>query len=312
MYEMTDKVLYEIKKVIAGKDEVIKRIWMAILAKGHVLLDDVPGVGKTTMAMAFAAALGLDARRIQFTPDTMPSDITGFSFYDNGNLKVQQGAVMTNMLLADEINRTSAKTQSSLLEAMEEGRVTVDGKTYPLPEPFVVLATQNPVGSIGTQLLPESQLDRFLFRLHIGYPDHEAQINLMKARHTGNPLEKVEAVTDIEGLMSVIQTVEKTHISDIIYDYIATLCEASRSHEMVTLGVSPRASLALCRASKARAFLAKRDYVIPEDVRDVANDVFAHRIVLSSRARLNEYTAELVTDDILKNIQAPPLTENNA
>lgn len=311
MYEITEQVLGEIKKVIVGKDDVIAKIWMAILAGGHVLLDDVPGVGKTTMAMSFARALGLDVKRIQFTPDTMPSDITGFSIYDNGALKVQPGAVMTNLLLADEINRTSAKTQSALLEAMEEGRVTIDGTTYPLPEPFVVLATQNPVGSAGTQLLPESQLDRFLFRLHIGYPDHQSQIDLMKARHTGNPLDKVEAVMDIARLTETIGEAEKTHVSDLIYDYIASLCEATRSHAMVTLGVSPRASLALCRASKAHAFLSRRDYVTPEDVQAVVQDVFSHRLVLSSKARLNEYTPELIISEILQQVKTPVLTETN-
>lgn len=309
-YEVTDQLIREVKKVIVGKDEVLYKVWMTILARGHVLLDDVPGVGKTTMAMGFARALGLDVKRIQFTPDTMPSDITGFSVFEQGHLKYQEGAVMTNLLLADEINRTSAKTQSALLESMEERHVTVDGVTYPLPVPFIVLATQNPVGSAGTQHLPSSQLDRFMLKLSIGYPDHASQIELMKARHTGNPLDQVQPIMTRDTLLQVIDEVEQVYMADEIYDYIARLCEATRSHEMIRLGVSPRASLALCRVSKARAFLERRDYVIPEDVAAVVSDVFAHRLVLSSRAKLHDYTAEGLMETILKAIPKPVLTEH--
>lgn len=308
-YEVTDQLIREVKKVIVGKDEVLYKVWMTILARGHVLLDDVPGVGKTTMAMGFARALGLDVKRIQFTPDTMPSDITGFSVFEQGLLKYQEGAVMTNLLLADEINRTSAKTQSALLESMEEGHVTVDGTTYPLPAPFVVLATQNPVGSAGTQNLPSSQLDRFMLKLSIGYPDHASQIELMKARHTGNPLDQIQPVLTKERLLSVIDEVEQVYMADAIYDYIALLCEATRNHEMIRLGVSPRASLALCRAVKAKAFLDRRDFVTPEDVEAVAPDVFAHRLVLSSKAKLHDYTAEGLMAEILARTAKPILTE---
>lgn len=308
-YEITDQLIQEVKKVIVGKDEVLYKVWMAILAKGHVLLDDVPGVGKTTMAMGFARALGLDVKRIQFTPDTMPSDITGFSVFEQGSLKYQEGAVMTNLLLADEINRTSAKTQAALLESMEERHVTVDGVTYELPSPFIVLATQNPVGSAGTMMLPSSQLDRFMLKLSIGYPDHASQIELMKARHTGNPLDSINPVLTKEALLQVIDEVEQTYMADEIYDYIARLCEATRSNEMIRLGVSPRASLALCRVSKAKAFLDKRDYVIPEDVAAVAGNVFSHRLVLSSKAKLHDLTAENLMESILKNTQKPILTE---
>lgn len=311
MYEVTERIIEEIRKVIIGKDEIVEKIWMSILSRGHVLLEDVPGVGKTTVAMTFSKALGLDVKRIQFTPDTMPTDITGFSVYEQGHLIYQPGAVMTNVLLADEINRTSAKTQSALLESMEEGRVTVDGETHVLPEPFFVLATQNPVGSAGTQNLPNSQLDRFLMKLHMGYPDYESQLSMLRERHTGNPLDHVKPILGKEELKEVMDTVANTHISDLIYGYVIQICEATRNHEMVQLGVSPRASLALCRVIKARAFINKRDYVIPEDVKAVVKDVFGHRLVLSSKARLNEYTPERILDEILSRVEEPKLTEKN-
>ncbi len=308
-YEINERVLGEIKKVIVGKDEVIKKIWISILAKGHVLLDDVPGVGKTTMAMSFARVLGLDVKRIQFTPDTMPSDIVGFSVYDQGRLKYQEGAVMTNILLADEINRTSAKTQSALLEAMEEGHVTIDGVTHPLPEPFVVLATQNPVGSAGTQNLPSSQMDRFLMRLQIGYPDFQSQMELLKARHKGNPLDQVEKILSKEELKAVTAQVEEVYIADPVYEYVVKLCEATRHHELLKLGVSPRASLALCRAVKAKAFLENRDFVTLEDVADMVSDVFVHRLVLSSKARLHDQTASGIMNEIIENTEKPMIRE---
>lgn len=309
MFEVTEAVMGQVKKVIIGKDDVIEKIWMAILAQGHVLLEDVPGVGKTTMALSFAKALGLEQKRVQFTPDTLPSDIIGFSVFDKEKLVYQPGAVMTNLLLADEINRTSSKTQSALLEAMEEKHVTVDGVTHPLPNPFIVLATQNPVGSAGTMRLPNSQLDRFMMKLHMGYPDLQSQISLMKDRGHGNPLDQVEAVLSGAELQQVIAQVADTHIADSVYDYIARLCEATRHHPMVQLGVSPRASLALCRTAKAYAFVQKRDFVVPEDVAAVVKNVFAHRLVLSSKARLNDYTPEMVLDEVLQSEQMPEQTE---
>lgn len=311
MYEITEKIICEVKKVIVGKDEVVSKIWTAILAQGHVLLEDVPGVGKTTMALSFAKALGLDEKRVQFTPDTMPSDIIGFSVFDHGKLVYQPGAVMTNLLLADEINRTSSKTQSALLEAMEEKRVTVDGETRPLPVPFVVLATQNPVGSAGTQNLPNSQLDRFIMKLQMGYPDLKSQIDILKDRGYGNPLDQVEPIMTKEELIDVIDKVGQTYMADSIYDYIARLAEATRNHPMIQLGISPRGALALCRVAKARAFVNKRDYVIPEDVAASAKDVFAHRLMLSSKARLNDRNAEMLVDEILASTEPPVLTENN-
>ena len=311
MYDITERIIREVKKVIVGKDEVVSKIWTSILAQGHVLLEDVPGVGKTTMALSFAKALGLDEKRIQFTPDTMPSDIIGFSVFDNGKLVYQPGAVMTNLLLADEINRTSSKTQSALLEAMEEKRVTVDGETRPLPIPFIVLATQNPVGSAGTQNLPNSQLDRFIMKLQMGYPDLKSQINILKDRGHGNPLEQVEAIITKDELIHVIDQVKQIYIADSVYDYIARLVEATRNHPMIQLGISPRGALALCRIAKARAFVNKRDYVIPEDVEMSAIDVFAHRLMLSSKARLNDRNAEMIIKEILEATKQPAMTEKN-
>ena len=301
MYELTRKIQNEISRVVIGKDDVVRKVLMAILAKGHVLLDDVPGVGKTTMALAFAKVLGLETKRVQFTSDTLPSDIIGFSVYEreSGSLQYKPGAVMTNLLLADEINRTSSKTQSALLEAMAEQQVTVDGMTRPLPSPFIVLATQNPVGSAGTQLLPNSQLDRFLIRLHMGYPDRQSQIAIMQDRHHANPLDSVEPVLDIAALQKLIAACTQVHMADDVYAYTAELAEATRKQSMVRLGISPRGALAMCRAAKAAAFLAGRDYVTPDDVAAVFPDVCAHRLILDAKARLHEVSAEQILGDIL-------------
>lgn len=311
MFELTQRIQKEIKKVIIGKDQVVSRVLMAILAEGHVLLEDVPGVGKTTMAMSFARVLGLDSRRIQFTSDTMPSDIIGFSVYDrqSGGLSYKPGAIMTNLLLADEINRTSSKTQSALLEAMEERRVTVDGKTYDLPRPFVVLATQNPVGSGGTTALPSSQLDRFMVQLSMGYPSRESQIEIMRDRNHANPLDNLKPVTDIQTLNALIQQVRDLTVSDLIFAYVSDLVEATRDHPQVQLGISPRGALAVCRAMKAYAFLQGRDYVIPMDAAQVFPAVCCHRLVLSPKARLHEYTAETVIAEILDTVPRPDVAE---
>ena len=308
MYEITQNVLREVKKVIVGKDNVIEKIWISILAQGHVLLEDVPGVGKTTMALAFSKALGLDTKRIQFTPDTMPSDIIGFSLPGKDGMVYQPGAIMTNLLLADEINRTSSKTQSALLEAMEERQVTVDRVTHPLPEPFVVLATQNPIGSAGTQELPNSQLDRFLMKLSMGYPDLASQIAILKERSEAEPLQTVCAVAGQTELREAVAQTRKTHLADTVYDYIARLSEATRVHPMVRLGISPRGALALCRCGKAAAFAAGRDYVLPQDVQEMAPYVFSHRLMLSAKARLNELSAESVVTEILSCTPMPAMT----
>ena len=307
MNQIINDILQEIEKVIVGKNENVEKILMAVLAGGHVLMEDVPGVGKTTTAMTFAKVLGLDTRRVQFTSDTVPSDIIGYSVYDkeSGTFVFKPGAVMTNLLLADEINRTSSKTQSALLEAMEELHVTVDGQTYALPKPFVVLATQNPVGSAGTQLLPSSQLDRFMIKLSMGYPDFESQVNILKERHSENPLNKIRAIIDIEKLQELIQETASVEVADVIYEYVTRLTQATREHPLVQLGISPRGALAVCRMAKAYAYLQGRDFVIPEDVETIFGDVCAHRLVLGTKARMMEEKPETVIEAILQSVKMP-------
>jgi len=297
----------EVKKVILGKDECIGKVMAAILAGGNVLLEDVPGVGKTEMAIAFSRAMGLKSNRIQFTPDVMPSDITGFSMYqkESGRFVYYPGAVMCNLLLADEINRTSPKTQSALLEVMEEGSVTVDGVTRQVPKPFIVLATQNPVGSYGTQRLPEAQMDRFLICISMGYPNLEDEIALLKSRHRGKPLDAVEAVTDGDKLQEMQRETEEIFIHDSIYRYMAVLSDATRKSQFLELGISPRGTLALGRMSKAYAFLKNREYVVPGDVKSALIDVGVHRIRLNQKAKLNRRTAVDILEEVLRQIPEP-------
>ncbi|MGN0978002.1 MAG: AAA family ATPase [Faecousia sp.] len=307
MNQRIPEILQQIETVVVGKNEIVEKILMAVLAGGHVLMEDVPGVGKTTTAMAFAKVLGLDSRRVQFTSDTVPSDIIGYSVYDkeSSSFVYKPGAVMTNLLLADEINRTSSKTQSALLEAMEELHVTVDGQTYDLPKPFVVLATQNPVGSAGTQMLPSSQLDRFMIKISMGYPDFESQINILRDRHTENPLDKVLPVVDIDQLQALIRETANVEIQDVVYEYVTKLTQATREHPMVQLGVSPRGALAVCRMAKAYAYLHGRDFVIPEDVAAVFPDVCCHRLVLATKARMMEERPETVIRSVLDSVKMP-------
>ena len=307
MREKIKEILEQIETVIVGKNDVMERILMAILAGGHVLMEDVPGVGKTTTAMTFARVLGLETRRVQFTSDTMPSDIIGFSVYDkaSGKLVYKPGAVMTNLLLADEINRTSSKTQSALLEVMEEGQVTVDGQTHKLPDPFVIIATQNPVGSAGTQLLPQAQLDRFMVRLEMGYPDFASQVNILRDRQTGDPLEAVVTVSSGLDLLTMQAQARQVHMADTMLEYVTSLAEASRSHPLVVLGVSPRGALAVCRMCKSRAFMEGRDYVLPDDVAYIFADVCAHRLILSPKARIAETTAKDVLAEVLQQVARP-------
>lgn len=304
MYEVTEKIIREVKKVIVGKDEVVSKIWTAILAQGHVLLEDVPGVGKTTMALSFAKALGLDEKRVQFTPDTMPSDIIGFSVFDKEKLVYQPGAVMTNLLLADEINRTSSKTQSALLELMEEGAVTIDGVTHPLPSPHIVIATQNPITCVGTQKLPESQLDRFLIRLTLGYPDENSEIALLMARQGHNPLDDIQPAADAQTIERMRREVETVYVSDVIYRYIVALTNATRNHPHIRLGISPRGSLALMQMAKACAYAQGRDYLLPDDVIYVCSDVFCHRLLL--RNQMDETRKpEQIVREILDKVPVP-------
>lgn len=307
MNQKIQQILQEIEKVIVGKNEVVEKILMAVLASGHVLMEDVPGVGKTTTAMTFAKVLGLDTKRVQFTSDTVPSDIIGYSVYDKQTEKFvfKPGAVMTNLLLADEINRTSSKTQSALLEAMEERRVTVDGETYDLPNPFVVLATQNPVGSAGTQMLPSAQMDRFMIKTSMGYPDFESQISILRDRHSENPLNRISAMVTAEELQDLIRQAERVHVGDYVYEYVTRLTQATREHPMVQLGVSPRGALAVCRMAKAYAFLYGRDYVIPEDVAAVFPDVCCHRLILGTKARMMEESPLTIIQNVLDQVTMP-------
>lgn len=301
-------ILQEIQKVILGKKEVVEKVMMAILADGHILLDDVPGVGKTTLAVALGKALGLDYQRIQFTPDVLPSDIVGFSIYDKstGNFRYMPGAVnRANLLLADEINRTSSKTQSALLEAMEERQVTVDGNVYPLPKPFLVIATENHVGAAGTQLLPHAQLDRFLVRLTIGYPDFETQMDIIRDRAVANPMDHVAQVADQEQILAMQKEAAAVTMKDEIVAYIARLAIASREHPMVELGISPRGAIAIGRMARACAYVRGRDYVVPEDVQAVFTAVCAHRLLLSQKAKAARLTSGTVLEEILKETKAP-------
>ena len=307
---MADKIRElrtELAKIIKGKSEITDKIIMAVLAEGHVLLEDVPGVGKTTTALALSRLMGMEFQRIQFTPDVVPSDVTGFTMYDkeSNSFIYRPGSVMCNLLLADEINRTSSKTQSALLEVMEEGLVTVDGESHPVPKPFVVIATENPVGSSGTQRLPESQLDRFMISTTMGYPDHGSLVDILRDRQEVNPLQNAKAVLNSEEILELQAQVRKVYVSDEVLSYIADLAEATRKHELIMLGLSPRGTLALCRMAKAAAYLAGRDYMVPEDVVNVFEDVAGHRMVLESRARYEEKTARQILGEILETVPSP-------
>ena len=308
MHTIIDAILTEVQKVILGKRDVLEKVLMAILADGHVLLDDVPGVGKTTLAIALSRALGLSYQRVQFTPDVLPGDIVGFSMYDRntGSFRYMPGAVnRANLLLADEINRTSSKTQSALLEAMEERQVTVDGTVYPLQKPFLVIATENHVGAAGTQLLPHAQLDRFLVRLTIGYPSFEAQMDMIRDRATANPMERLRQVASCADILTMQREAAAITMNDEILAYITRLCIASRAHPMVELGISPRGALAVSRMARACAYLRGRDFVVPEDVREVFTDVCAHRILLSRKAAAAHLTARAVLEQLLEEVNEP-------
>ena len=296
-----------IGKVIVGKDEVIELLLIALMCKGHVLLEDVPGTGKTTMVSALAKSLDCSFNRIQFTPDVVPSDVTGFTMvnFKTGEMDYHPGAIMCQIALADEINRTSPKTQSALLEVMEEYQVTVDGVTHPLPDPFVVIATQNPVGSAGTQLLPQAQLDRFMVRLVMGYPDFASQVNILRDRRTGDPLDAVDTVSSAAALLEMQAQARAVHVADALLEYITHLAEASRTHPLVTLGISPRGALAVCRMCRSRALMEGRDYVLPDDVAHIFSDVCAHRLILSAKARITETSASDVLAEVLAAVPRP-------
>ena len=306
MNQQAESILSEVKKVIVGKDNVLLRALTAILSRGHILLEDVPGVGKTTLALAFSRAMGIEYRRIQFTPDVVPSDIVGFSIYDKatGALQYKPGAVMCNLLLADEINRTSSKTQSALLEVMEERQVTIDGETHPLPDPFIVIATQNPVGTAGTQLL-QAQLDRFMVRLKMGYPDFNSQVSILRDRRAENPLGSVAQAVDRAAIQRMQREAEQLRVADSILEYITHLAQATRESPVVQLGVSPRGALATLKMAQAHAYIQGRDYVLPEDAAAVFGDVCAHRLILSPKAKLAGKAQEDVIREVLSSVRMP-------
>ena len=306
-YAAASRLTSEIEKVIVGKHREVLLLITAMLAGGHVLIEDVPGVGKTTLAAALAKAAGLDFRRAQFTPDVTASDITGFNIYNRReeNFEFTPGLVMTNILLADEINRASPKTQSALLEAMEEGRVTVDGKTYILPDPFMVIATQNPSVFVGTYPLPEAQLDRFSMKLSMGYPTPDEEMRIVEERTAADPLDAVSPVAGAKLISFLRALTTDVRIDRSLYKYLVLLVSATREHRSVSLGASPRASLALKRLSQAYAFMHGRNYVVPEDISDIFRAAIGHRIILKQEAQLGGVTCAAVLEDVLKSVPVP-------
>ncbi|MBQ4284423.1 MAG: MoxR family ATPase [Lachnospira sp.] len=303
-------VLKEVKKSVIGKDETICKVMMALLARGHVLIEDIPGVGKTTMALAFAKALGLECNRMQFTPDVMPSDILGFTMYNKATNKFEykQGAAMCNIFLADEINRTSPKTQSALLQVMEEGMITVDGKSTKLPDPFMVLATQNPLGSAGTQKLPESQLDRFMIKISMGYPSVADEISILRNKQESDVKIKSETVITEEEFKGLRETVDKVFVDDSVLEYVANIAKATRNSSDILQGISPRGSVAIVAMSKAMAFLRGHEYVLPSDVQYVITDTVSHRIVLNKGLRRSNLTEKEIIATIMNSVPAPTIS----
>ncbi len=306
-YETAKAVMEEVARVVTGKDDCIKKAFAAILAGGHILIEDVPGVGKTTLAVAFSKVMGLENHRVQFTPDVLPADILGFNMYrkETGDFVYYPGTIMCNLFLADEINRTSPKTQSALLEVMEEGKVTVDGVSREVPKPFIVMATQNPKGSAGTQLLPESQLDRFMICMSMGYPDVKSEIAIARGRSSSANMVELQPVIGAQELEALCGMVEDVYMSESIYTYIVALVGKTRENSYIELGVSPRGTIACVRMAKAWAFLQGRNYVMPEDVADIFLDIAKHRIVLNTKARVTHMTEEAILSEILSVTKQP-------
>ena len=304
MSQKLEQVQAEVNKVIKGKEDVVKKVLAAVIAGGHILMEDIPGVGKTTLATTFAKSMSMHYKRVQFTPDVLPSDILGFSMYNSATkeFEYREGAVFTNLFLADEINRTSPKTQSALLEVMEEKTATVDGVTRPLPDPFVVIATENPYGSSGTQMLPESQLDRFMVCLSMGYPSHADAVAILKG-NAGKPLSKVQEVISMEEVLALRAMTNDLYVKDEIYEYIVNLVEATRTMEIFSMGASPRGTIALLRMAKA--MIDGRDYVCAKDVQDVARDVLGHRVKLSARGKAQGITMQQAIGMVIANVTAP-------
>lgn len=303
------RIIAQIRQVVVGKDPVLLWVLAAILAKGHILLEDIPGVGKTTMALAFSKTLGLSYNRVQFTPDVLPSDVTGYSVLNqaSGTMTYQPGAVLCNLFLADELNRATSRTQSALLEAMEEGQVTVDGTTHPLPKPFVVIATQNPTGAAGTQLLPDSQMDRFAVRLSLGYPSVKDEMAMVLSRQGQDPLRQLSQLLGPQDLLAMQETVAQTHVGTEVVHYIVSLIDATRNDELISRGASPRATLTVTAMAKAVAQLRGRDYVVPKDVQEVFSHTVAHRLLLSPKAEGMGLTPEQILSQIISRVSTPKL-----
>ena len=305
---LIQRIINELRKAVQGKDQVLIWVLMTILARGNILLEDIPGVGKTNMALAFSRALGLDYGRVQFNPDVLPSDITGYSVYqkETGKMIYQKGAILCNLFLADELNRATSRTQSALLEAMEEGQVTVDGVSHPLPRPFTVIATQNPTGAAGTQLLPDSQMDRFTVRLSVGYPQPKDELDMVLARQGGvNPLNAVRQVVTAAELVSMQEAVGKIYMKESLIAYVVSLVSATRQHPQISRGASPRATLAIVSMAKATAYMNGRDYVLPEDVQTVFVGTVSHRILLSNEAQNLGLTENAVLTELMSRLSAP-------
>lgn len=302
-------ILKEVGKAVIGKNDIIIKCLLAIISRGHILLDDIPGVGKTTLAVAFSKAMSLEYKRMQFTPDVLPADVTGFTVYNKqtGKFEYKEGAVLCSLFLADEINRTSSKTQSALLEAMEENAVTVDGVTHRLPKPFTVIATQNPIGSVGTQMLPESQLDRFIVRLTMGYPDPESEVAILKSKEASARGEEISPVATANDILFIQSAAEEVFADDRVYMYIAAIAAATRSHPQIKLGLSPRGTVALASMARAAALMRGRAYVIPEDVKYVLRDVAEHRILLNAKAKAAGIEAADVLSEICARTPAPKI-----
>lgn len=306
------EVISNVSKVIIGKKDVTEKILIALLSNGHVLIEDVPGVGKTTLVNAVAKSIGCSFKRIQFTPDLVPSDITGLTVYNmkKGEFEYKEGPIVSNIILADEINRSSPKTQSSLLEAMQERQITVDGSTYMLPKPFMVLATQNPIEYEGTFPLPEAQLDRFTLRISMGYPNFSEEKKILMTYKEEDPLSKLQAVAAEEDIAVMQQEVEKVFVDDSIQDYIIQIVQLTRNHSDIYLGCSPRASLALFNASRALAYIRGREYVIPDDVKELVYATLAHRLIIKSEARIQGKEENSVLTEIVKSVRVPVVKIN--
>ena len=304
---VAEQVIGQVRRVVVGKDQALLWVLAVILARGHILLEDIPGVGKTTMAVAFSKVLGLRYNRVQFTPDVLPSDVTGYTVLDQttGQMNYKSGAVLCNLFLADELNRATSRTQSALLEAMEEGQVTVDGVSHRLPQPFTVIATQNPTGAAGTQLLPDSQMDRFTMRMSLGYPSIRDEKAMVMNRQGRNPMELVSRVLSVEELVQLQEEVANTHIGEAVVEYAVRLIDATRHHKKILRGASPRATLSVTAVAKAVAQLQGRDYVIPRDIQESFLQTVGHRLLLTAQAENNAATCERILREIVDQVDPP-------